>query len=189
MRFVARQTLLDHEIVVVRNVRRYALYTGYLNTFAYAGVNPHRAQRFDVVAIDACTHQVAPAARCARASRVDARASRQHFSRANNERDLLKFHLACVGARTRALSTGIWGCGIFGGVDSHKFVQQCLAAAVSDTKLYFSAGGARGARLRALFERIVDVDVGELFRIVLRYQRGERSFDEFLVDQLAQQQH
>jgi hypothetical protein len=42
---------------------------------------------------------------------------------------------------TSAVSTGRWGCGIFGGTPSHKFTQQLLAARLAGVSLRFSTFG------------------------------------------------
>ncbi len=39
------------------------------------------------------------------------------------------------------MSTGRWGCGVFGGLPAHKFVQQVLAARLAGVRLRFSTFG------------------------------------------------
>ena len=48
---------------------------------------------------------------------------------------------AATAAPTALVSTGRWGCGVFGGVPAHKFLQQLLAAALAGVRLTFSTFG------------------------------------------------
>jgi len=117
----------DDEVVVVRRCRRYVAYTGYLNTFAVAG--PVDGPIQDILTIDACTSE--------------------HFSREMVLRDVRKAYTAfkCLADEpTNAgsppvVSTGRWGCGIFGGTVAHKFIQQLIAARMANVSLEFSIFG------------------------------------------------
>ena len=80
----------------------------------------------DILTLDACTQG--------------------HFRREKILRDIgkavtsFKAHQSvCSGEAT--ISTGRWGCGIFGGLPSHKFVQQVLAASLAGVQLEFSMYG------------------------------------------------
>merc|ERR1719488_36269 len=103
----------DGEVVNVRGARRFARYAGYL---------------------DACLAR--------------------HFDRDMQLRDLGKA-IAAFGALRAArgggggddddgdvvVSTGRWGCGVFGGVPAHKFLQQLIAASLAGVRLAFSTFG------------------------------------------------
>eukprot|EP00933_Yihiella_yeosuensis_P079812 TRINITY_DN93238_c0_g1_i1.p1 TRINITY_DN93238_c0_g1~~TRINITY_DN93238_c0_g1_i1.p1 ORF type:complete len:490 (-),score=92.79 TRINITY_DN93238_c0_g1_i1:148-1566(-) len=110
----------DSEVVVVSGVRRFSAYTGYAGSFKYAG--PWEAMP-DVQAI----------------LTMDATYSR-HFSREMVLRDIRKAYLAFRGHRV--VSTGRWGCGIFGGTPAHKFLQQLVAAKLAGSKIHFSCFGS-----------------------------------------------
>jgi len=117
----------DDEVVVVRRCRRYVAYTGYLNTFAVAG--PVDGPIQDILTIDACTSE--------------------HFSREMVLRDVRKAYTAfkCLADESTnagsppVVSTGRWGCGIFGGTVAHKFIQQLIAARMANVSLEFSIFG------------------------------------------------
>ena len=54
-------------------------------------------------------------------------------------RDVQKAALAFAGQPV--VSTGRWGCGVFGGTPAHKFVQQLVAAMLSGSQIHFSTFG------------------------------------------------
>mmetsp|Transcript_13568 Transcript_13568/g.23775 ORF Transcript_13568/g.23775 Transcript_13568/m.23775 type:complete len:224 (+) Transcript_13568:292-963(+) len=125
-------TLSDQQVVVVRNVRRTSDYSGYMHTFKFKPL----------------TDPLVPLASDGALPRVgdiitmDA-VMRAHYDTANQLRDINKAELAFGGAAMEragryCVSSGRWGCGIFGGYVPHKVVQQALAAHLSKTKLYVS---------------------------------------------------
>lgn len=81
------ERMTEQEIIVIRGVRRFVDYTGYLSTFRFAGPHTRRDHLFDVLAIDACTFS--------------------HWSAASIVRDLNKAHNAW--SRAACVSTGAWG--------------------------------------------------------------------------------
>jgi len=136
--------LQDDEIVTVRNVRRFATYSGYLSGFRCEGPvgtvdgdqRNHAVAIQDILTMDACYSH--------------------HFSLSNIERDVNKAYFALLAhaflsspssarnksGKCRVISTGKWGCGAFGGTAAHKFVQQALAANLAGVNLDFSAFGS-----------------------------------------------
>lgn len=113
--------MADNEVVNVRNVRRFATYSGYLDTFKCQGQVQQTIIQ-DILTMDACTDH--------------------HFSNRNIQRDLNKAYFAFrMHAATNdclVISTGKWGCGAFDGQAAHKFAQQVLAANVAGVNLEFS---------------------------------------------------
>jgi hypothetical protein len=127
----------EDEVVNVRNCRRFAAYAGYLHTFHCTG-SAAGAPLADVLTIDACMQR--------------------HFSAENVLRDTRKAYtsfaaLASVppvsalpgsrkrpvtAAATPSVSTGRWGCGVFGGTPAHKFAEQMCAAGLAGVSLQFS---------------------------------------------------
>ena len=119
----------DNEVVNVQNVRRFSVYSGYLRTFRCQGLLSELVVH-DILTMDACFEN--------------------HFDRKNIQRDLNKAYFAfkthdaavrCSGRNGAIVSTGKWGCGAFGGITAHKFVQQALAASLAGVQLDFSAFG------------------------------------------------
>jgi poly(ADP-ribose) glycohydrolase len=121
----------DDEVVNVQGVRRFATYSGYLNSFCCTGpINDNNASNIQtILTMDAC--------------------SQRHFSETNLVRDSSKAYYSfqeharnSVAGQFPVVSTGKWGCGIFGGVPAHKMVQQVLAANLAGVDLEFSCFGS-----------------------------------------------
>lgn len=121
--------MADNEVVNVSNVRRYCLYSGYLDEFQCKGsVSLDEAQITKVLTLDACYEH--------------------HFTEAMLWRDVSKSYYSFVelaasesGTNHPIVSTGKWGCGAFGGVAAHKLLQQSVAAAAAGVDLEFSSFG------------------------------------------------
>ena len=71
----------------------------------------------EVVAIDALTHS--------------------HFQR--SVRDLRKCLAGFAACSAAEISSGKWGCGVFGGDPMHKFLQQAMCAQLTGKKLFLSS--------------------------------------------------
>mmetsp|Transcript_16275 Transcript_16275/g.37229 ORF Transcript_16275/g.37229 Transcript_16275/m.37229 type:complete len:311 (-) Transcript_16275:81-1013(-) len=117
-------TMRAGEAVVVRGCRRYARYSGYLGSFRCEGMLPAKESVVqDVLTLDACTSA--------------------HFEPRQMLRDIAKAVAAFRALGPVAVvSTGRWGCGVFGGLPSHKFMQQMLAARLAGVPLEFSTFGS-----------------------------------------------
>lgn len=133
---VVFDTLDDDEAAVISNALTLTTYSGYLSTFTVTGIHPDPSgHRCAVIAIDAHINQGG------------------QFDRDMVRRDMAK---ALTGFRlcreARAIATGPWGCGVFRGDKTLKFVQQAVAAALCEPRkyLYYHAADADVARLQAL---------------------------------------
>eukprot|EP00931_Biecheleriopsis_adriatica_P120599 TRINITY_DN95727_c0_g1_i1.p1 TRINITY_DN95727_c0_g1~~TRINITY_DN95727_c0_g1_i1.p1 ORF type:complete len:517 (-),score=80.89 TRINITY_DN95727_c0_g1_i1:384-1865(-) len=118
-------TMEDDEIVVVRNCRRFVEYTGYQSSYNVQGPwDSSRGNTFnDVLTMDAvyCLH----------------------FDPQEQLRDIRKAYTCFSMLQPDScISTGRWGCGAFGGLPVHKFVQQLIAARLADAQLRFSTFGS-----------------------------------------------
>ncbi|CAF3257175.1 unnamed protein product [Rotaria socialis] len=109
---LACETLEDDEIVILRGCKRFVEYTGYADTFAYQGhyheQNPAYIQ--DILVMDACFSG--------------------QFTRTHIDRDLAKAWAAFYKSKDEIIVTGNWGCGVFGGDLTFKFLQQLCAAMI-----------------------------------------------------------
>eukprot|EP00931_Biecheleriopsis_adriatica_P073089 TRINITY_DN47447_c0_g1_i1.p1 TRINITY_DN47447_c0_g1~~TRINITY_DN47447_c0_g1_i1.p1 ORF type:complete len:652 (+),score=71.61 TRINITY_DN47447_c0_g1_i1:35-1990(+) len=94
--------MADNEVVIVHNVRRFS----YFSPKGFAGPVDSK-ERLKVLAADASLSD--------------------HFSEANNIRDLQKSYLAFQHV-SHSVSSGRWGCGAFGGDVEHKLLQQIISA-------------------------------------------------------------
>ncbi|KAF0727222.1 hypothetical protein Ae201684P_019190 [Aphanomyces euteiches] len=125
-----------NQVILIRNVQRYISYTGYLDTFRFADVLTPLPPPFDILSMDATVAN--------------------HFTENIVHRDILKASLAFVDARPSAVSTGHWGCGVFGGNKTHKFIQQWIAASIRKgvTRLDYSVFG--DTRLIGAWNQIIE---------------------------------
>ena len=168
----------EDEVVNVRGCRRFSTYAGYLGTYTCTGslvttaaaASPPVVVLHDVLTLDACTTQ--------------------HFRRERQLRDLRKAYasFAALGQRAEGgpavVSTGRWGCGVFGGLPAHKFAQQAVAARLAGVRLRFSTFGTPDgcdAVLGAL--QASGASVPRTFEALLRCA-DRRAFEESFVPML-----
>lgn len=143
----------NDEVVNVSGVRRYCVYSGYLDSFECTGaIDIKDAEGPPIVAVltlDACYGN--------------------HFSESMLWRDVNKAFYSFLAlaeqhrgtGRRPIVSTGKWGCGAFGGKPAHKFLQQAVAACAAGVDLEFSCFGSYegcGQVLLALLETRPSVD-------------------------------
>jgi len=112
----------DDTVILTHNVRRFSKYSGYLRTFAFNGqcdFNDYKDQT--IITMDALF--------C------------KQYTDKGNLRDTKKaymawkatldWHVQHDGEKQHEpiqISTGQWGCGMFGGIAAHKYLQQVIAA-------------------------------------------------------------
>lgn len=135
-------TMRDDEVVNVRGCRRYSRYTGYLDTYECVGAWPADTVT-TILTLDACTSRHFSN----RMLHRDVRKACASFARlaAANDRSDAAAPAADGAARPATapvVSTGRWGCGVFGGVPAHKFLQQMVAASLAGVTLRFSTFGS-----------------------------------------------
>ncbi|KAI8910063.1 hypothetical protein DFJ77DRAFT_115607 [Powellomyces hirtus] len=146
-------TLEDDEVAVIRNVRRYVRYSGYLDTFRCEGffreghtavtTQPHTG--IQTQSQSGSLRSAVSADRIETLLVADA-VTGWHRQPRSVDRDLTKaylvFRLALKGGKENAaVATGHWGCGIFGGDKMHKFAQQVCAATVAGVPLNYALFG------------------------------------------------
>ncbi|CAF4399544.1 unnamed protein product, partial [Adineta steineri] len=106
------ETLEDDEIVILRGCKRFVDYTGYSDTFRYKGhyeqSNSNHIQ--DILVMDAVFSG--------------------QFTREKIDRDLGKAWASFKKSKDEIIVTGNWGCGVFGGDLTFKFLQQVCAAMI-----------------------------------------------------------
>ena len=190
---VFTEHLLDHEAVLITGTEIYCKYSGYSETFKFAGnvqdkTKPDLFGRKDsnVLAIDAIDF-----------SRTST--TKTQFKKERILREINKAYIGFWGSNSeretfqerKIISTGRWGCGAFQG-DSHlKLILQWLAASQADRDMIFykfddnKLDGAE--RIIKLFK---DSTVGELFDRIDKYNEflfsaenvGSMDLFEFLRD-------
>jgi len=118
----------SNEIVLVHGAQRYVEHSGYSNSFVCKGPVASPCPQ-SILTMDACHGD--------------------HFATSSIERDISKAYYAfralvdydCGDTAFPVISTGKWGCGIFGGLAIHKFLQQVVAANLAGVDLDFSSFG------------------------------------------------
>jgi len=157
----------DDEVMLISNIRRYSVYTGYLHTFQWAG--PHPTQQLqDIVVIDANMEN--------------------QYSRKMVRRDLNKAWKGFT-LSPGTISTGHWGCGAFGGHKVLKFLQQLCAATVAHVTLDYSTfnDGKCAQELNHIFQMIVNgnLKVKDIYQIISEYDLDSAiEFGEFVKGKL-----
>ncbi|KAJ3357006.1 hypothetical protein HDU83_009176 [Entophlyctis luteolus] len=154
----------EDEVLIIKNVRRFVATSGYLYTFKAEGLLQYEQETdgvFNVLAIDATMTR--------------------HFEIPQVLRDLNKA-VAVFTVDTpvnsseddKAIVTGHWGCGAFGGEKTHKFVQQWLAASEAGVeRLDYSVFGD---------EELVDEWIEVMREVHARQWRTGDVFRHLLVD-------
>jgi len=149
------------EVVVAANCRRFSTYTGYLESFKFCGALTGEPYVQDILTLDATTHL--------------------HFSPAYNLRDVYKAFLGFKGHTS--ISSGRWGCGVFGGQVDHKMLQQIIAAKAAGCKvLHLSAFKDTACQKDGM--RIAEYcrgrSVAELYGLLMRYSSARGRVVHFL---------
>lgn len=158
---------------MIRNVVRFVSYRGYADGFQFQGRYPGLPV-FNVLVLDA----------------VYAR----HFRRSAVLRDMnkayLAFHQFLVQTGANFIATGHWGCGVFGGDKTHKFVQQVLAAQQARCRLNYSAFGEAhtAEHFRTLLRGMEGKTVGRVFRDLVAYDPDRHSFLSYMTTALTHQE-
>jgi len=138
--------LMDNDTVILtHNVRRFSTYSGYMRTFAFTGLcNFNNYKDQTIITMDALFRE-------------------QHTDK-GNLRDTKKPYMAWKATldwhrqshdvqhdgqkqhEPIQISTGQWGCGAFGGIVAHKYLQQVIAAQLvncgcvdGNVQLFFSS--------------------------------------------------
>ena len=161
--------MADSEVVNVYGCRRYTTYSGYLDTYRCTGLLQASSHQetpviHDILTIDACMHR--------------------HFEEQEQLRDIRKaftaFHAYSTlrgrdaDGQVPAIATGRWGCGAFGGLPAHKFVQQVLAGRLADVRLCFSTFGEPAGcdKMLDLLRQEPRVSLMRTWDVLRRQKRG-----------------
>jgi poly(ADP-ribose) glycohydrolase len=154
---VACEPLGESDVIVVENVRRFVRCSGYRESFQCDG--PENAINVHAVLI------------------MDAQ-ELNHFRRSRH--DLAKACAAFSNCKSVEISTGPWGCGVFGGNKVHKFLLQAIAAHVAGKTLQYSFFGssAEVKELEEVKSRLRGRTIGSLLDVIESYA----SFQEELCD-------
>lgn len=162
----------DDECIVFRNVWQHADYTGYLETFRFAGPLKEEKRVATIIAMDALMGR-----------------QWERF-----ERDIRKAYLGFSAVSSPIVSTGNWGCGAFGGNPTLKFIQQVMAAQwAGKTKLRYSTFGnpRQRANLHNLLlniRKLKDITWEWMFETLEGYNPERMDFERYIEGEILYQE-
>ncbi|CAI8035619.1 Poly(ADP-ribose) glycohydrolase, partial [Geodia barretti] len=169
------EELQENESLVITGAERFSSYSGYGSTFEWAGSHTDSTARdswgrrdMTLVAMDA----------------IVVRNSASQFKPGLIRRELLKAYCSFTSTastpcgRLRAVATGNWGCGAFGGDKRLKALLQWLAASAAGRDVVYFTFGDKGLRqdLHVLQEELVGLgatSVADVWRVLLTYHRQQ----------------
>ncbi|CAF1555919.1 unnamed protein product [Adineta steineri] len=158
-------TLRSDEIVILRGCKRFVDYSGYGETFKFVGshLNYNSTNIQDILIMDACLSN--------------------HFSQHHIDRDLGKMWAAFSKAKNEIIVTGNWGCGVFGGDPTFKFLQQVCATSVLDhivKRLDYSVYGDErlASKLKDLVKKLEKnkKTVADVYKMMVKYGENESRY-------------
>lgn len=135
----------DDTVILTHNVRRFSTYSGYMNSFAFNGpcnFNDYKDQT--IITMDALfckQHTDKGNLRDTKKAYIAWKATLDWHRQSHGvQHDVEKQH------KPIQISTGQWGCGMFGGIVAHKYLQQVIAAQLvnygcvdGNAQLFFSS--------------------------------------------------
>jgi poly(ADP-ribose) glycohydrolase len=172
-------------VIVIRGARQYGDYQGCLHSFRFQFLAPNRRwwQQTEeeeevppaVIALDALVNS-----------------GQKQWQRTSLLRDLHKAYLGFTGFAT--ISTGNWGCGVFGGDPLLKFLQQLMAASAAGTTHLFYSTFQNPHLLQeasALYQSLTQrgASVADVWTLITNFAASEQclsgGFDEYLRSELG----
>ncbi|CAD8159822.1 unnamed protein product [Paramecium pentaurelia] len=175
-----------NEAVLITNIKKYSNYSGYEQSFRWKQQNNFINQCYNMLAIDAKPFS----------------GSQMQFKKPNLDREMLKcysgFLLALKYQPDQDISTGRWGCGIFGGNQYLKTIIQltCFAQAKYETnqskaKLIINASSNEdlikfGKNLQQ-YEPVLNLqNLKQLIKILQEFQfQNDYQFQKKIIDYLS----
>ncbi|XP_033114188.1 poly(ADP-ribose) glycohydrolase-like [Anneissia japonica] len=167
------EVLDDNECLLITGAERYSDYTGYANSFKWAGNHVDNTSRDDwgrrcteIVAVDALVFH-------SKAAQYKTNLLTREINKA-----YCGFNDNTTPVKNRsAVATGNWGCGAFGGDPRLKALVQLMAAAECQRDMaYFTFNDARlcsDIHNIHVFLKSQDVSVSSLWNVILQYGKCE----------------
>jgi len=177
----------DDTVILAHNVRRFSTYSGYLRSFRFQGpcdIGNYKDQT--IITMDAVYQR--------------------HYTDEGNLRDTKKAYLGWKSTldwhrkfshemSTCTITTGQWGCGAFGGMPAHKYLQQVVAAQLvnyngGDEKLQLFFSSFNNMTMKEMLDRlrirIPKISPWEVYTTML-LGNGCKAFMEQNIDKLGAQ--
>jgi hypothetical protein len=162
--------IMNHDqVIMIRNLKRYCKYSGYLDSFQFEGFYPIN-HTFSAICMDAVYMD--------------------HYHPQSILHDFNKAYLGFSQTNGEYISTGHWECGEFGGDRTFKFLLQICAASASGAKLRYSTfhNDSLKAEFHHLLEQIVSKEctVGSLLSILFKHcAHTGKTVSEYVALELA----
>jgi len=154
-----------NEVVIVENVRRYSLTSGYgCNTRFKASLNSEPIILRNVIMMDATNNR----------NRKD-----QQYNATNVHRELKKCYSGFINDVTSkssdkkpSIATGRWGCGVYGGDARLKLYIQWIGATLANKSLiWYNFGDKDGQLLESIVERMKGRSLRDLWTMMTEYSK------------------
>ena len=163
-----------NEIVIISNAYKLMENEGYLYSFKFSNINENYLAKDLTIPYDKENENIL----CLDAT------FRAHYSLESVAQDISKFYSACNYCNKKynnaGISTGSWGCGVFGCDKAHKFLQQLICAKANNVKLSFSTFGNQkyAEDLKRLIKSIIKntPKVCDLYKLIIDF-RGKNDED------------
>ncbi len=159
------QRIYSNEIIIISGAKQLFDYEGYSNSFKFQKIKEKIDDKNEnVLALDATMFD--------------------HYKYNNVIQDISKFYTACNFCKQKygnpSISTGSWGCGVFGCDRAHKFLQQLICAKSNHVKLSFSTFGKVDYQnnLNLLFRSVIQFKpkVSDLWNLIIQF-KGNKDDD------------
>lgn len=177
------ETMGDNEAIIMLGCKKYIASSGYLETFQFEGQakNFNQNKKNDliqgIIAIDALCYDN----------------PYMQFRKKCYDRDINKAYIGFSALDSKKIqntildanliSTGNWGCGVFGGNKHLKFIQQLIAASLAGKRLDYSTFGDEelAKDFRNIYQRIkeLSLSVKDLYGIIEKFSKVATTIDQF----------
>ena len=174
------QRIYENEIIVISGANKLFEYEGYSYNFKFVKINYDSYNNDNnlnksVLALDATMFD--------------------HYLPKSIIQDISKFYTACEYCSKEynnpGISTGSWGCGVFGCDKAHKFLQQLICAKANNVKLSFSTFGNEdyGYSLKELLICVIKLKpkVSDLWKLIYNFKGyyNDEDFHKYLKKELG----
>ncbi|KRX03363.1 hypothetical protein PPERSA_12642 [Pseudocohnilembus persalinus] len=161
--------LNDNEAIIIEGARMFCNYTGYSSSFRFSGPSPYLKLKdiSAIIAIDALVSSSVVQKQCEK-NKVFRELNKAYIGFKG-----IKPQNQIYNLKQNTISTGGWGCGVFGGNQYLKFLQQLIAAQLAKKDLVYSAykDKDRQKQFEQIYSQIIKnkINTKQLLDIILNF--------------------